>query len=131
MSIHECSDFKTHGYLACMIGAPELILQRCGSALVNGQERPVDQDYKNAFFYAVNELANLGETVLAVCDARLPPRQFPPGFQFNPHQVNFPITGKGITVELLTEYRSIRCLNYVKFIDNTDNDFPPELNGII
>ena len=39
--------------------------------------------------------------------------------------------GKGITMGLLTEYRSIRCLNYVKFIDNTDNDFPPELNGII
>ena len=93
VSIHECSDYKTHGYLACMVGAPELILQRCGSALVAGQERPVDQDYKNAYFYAVNELANLGETVVAICDARLPPRQFPPGFQFNPHQVNFPITG--------------------------------------
>jgi len=93
VSIHECADFKTNGYLACMIGAPELILQRCGSALVQGQERPVDQDYKNAFFYAMNELANLGETVVALCDARLPPRKFPPGFQFNPHQVNFPITG--------------------------------------
>jgi len=93
VSIHECADYKTNGYLACMVGAPELVLQRCSSALVAGQERPVDQDYKNAFFYAVNELANLGETVVAVCDARLPPRQFPPGFQFNPHQVNFPITG--------------------------------------
>ena len=70
-----------------MVGAPELVLQRCSSALVAGQERGVDQDYKNAYFYAVNELANLGETVVAVCDARLPPRQFPPGFQFNPHQV--------------------------------------------
>merc|ERR1719325_329245 len=93
VSIHECADYKTNGYLACMVGAPELVLQRCSSALVAGQERPADQDYKNAFFYAVNELANLGETVVAVCDARLPPRQFPPGFQFNPHQVNFPITG--------------------------------------
>ena len=93
VSIHECADYKTHGYLACMVGAPELILQRCSSALINGQDRPVDQDYKNAYFYAVNELGNLGETVIAVCDARLPPRKFPPGFQFNPNQVNFPITG--------------------------------------
>ena len=93
VSIHECADFKTNGYLACMVGAPELILQRCASALVHGQERQIDQDYKNAYFYAVNELGNLGETVVAVCDARLPPRKFPPGFQFNPHQVNFPITG--------------------------------------
>ena len=76
-----------------MIGAPELILQRCATALVNGQERPVDQDYKNAYFYAVNELGNLGETVVAICDTRLPTRKFPPGFQFNPSQVNFPITG--------------------------------------
>ena len=93
VSIHECADYKTNGYLACMVGAPELILQRCATALVNGQERQVDQDYKNAYFYAVNELGNLGETVVAVCDARLPPRKFPPGFQFNPNQVNFPITG--------------------------------------
>ena len=37
---------------------------------------------------------------------------------------------KGITEGLLTEYRSIRCLNYVKFFGNTDYDFPQELNGI-
>ena len=36
----------------------------------------------------------------------------------------------GITEGLLTEYRSIRCLNYVKFLGNTDYDFPQELNGI-
>ena len=28
---------------------------------VQGQERPIDQDYKNAFYYAVNELAGLGK----------------------------------------------------------------------
>ena len=37
---------------------------------------------------------------------------------------------KVITEGLLTEYRSIRCLNYVKFFGNTDYDFPQELNGI-
>ena len=63
------------------------MLQRCGSALINGQERQIDQDYKNAFFYAMTELAGLGETVVALCDARLPPNRFPPGFQFNTHQV--------------------------------------------
>ena len=93
VTVHEAADFRTNGYLGCMVGAPELILQRCGSALVQGQERPVDQDFKNAFFYAVNELASLGETVVAICDARFPPNRFPPGFQFNSHQVNFPITG--------------------------------------
>jgi sodium/potassium-transporting ATPase subunit alpha len=93
VTVHEAADFRSNGYLACMIGAPELLLQRCGVALVQGQERPVDQDFKNAFYYAVNALAGLGETVVAICDARLPPSRFPPGFQFNSHQVNFPITG--------------------------------------
>ena len=93
VSVHECQDFKPTGYLACMIGAPEVVLQRCQVALLNGQDRRIDQDYKNAFYYAVNELAGLGETVVALADARLPPTKFPPGFQFNAHQVNFPING--------------------------------------
>jgi sodium/potassium-transporting ATPase subunit alpha len=93
VSVHECQDFKTNGYLACLIGSPEVVLQRCQVALLNGQDRRIDQDYKNAFYYAVNELAGLGETVVALADARLPPTKFPPGFQFNPHQVNFPING--------------------------------------
>jgi len=93
VSVHECADFSTNGYLACMIGSPDVILQRCGSALVQGQERPIDQDYKNAFYYAVNELAGLGETVIALADARLPPAQFPPGYRFSSVQVNFPIKG--------------------------------------
>jgi len=93
VSVHECSDFQTNGYLACMIGAPELVLQRCGTALVAGQDRIVDKEYQNAFMFALNEMANLGETVIALADGRLPARKFPPGFKFNPHEVNFPITG--------------------------------------
>jgi len=93
VTVHEAADFQTHGYLGCMIGAPELVLQRCSMALVQGQERPVDQDFKNAFFYACNELTGLGETVVALADARFPTARFPPGFQFNSHHVNFPING--------------------------------------
>jgi len=110
VSVHECSDFQTNGYLGCMIGAPELILQRCSMALLNGKDRPIDQDYKNAFFFAVNELASLGETVVAVCDARFPPQKFPPGYKFNPHQVNFPLSG-------------YRILGLVSLID------PPKANA--
>ena len=85
--MHECQDFKANGYLACLIGTPDVVLQRCASALVNGQDRRIDQDYKNAFYYALNEMAGLGETVIALADARLPPQKFPPGFKFNGHQV--------------------------------------------
>jgi magnesium-transporting ATPase (P-type) len=76
-----------------MIGSPDILLQRCGTALINGTERRIDQDYKNAYYYAVTELANLGETVIALADARFPPQNFPPGFKFNGSQVNFPVNG--------------------------------------
>lgn len=93
VSVHECSDFQTNGYLACMIGAPELVLQRCSTALVAGQDRAMDPEYRNAFMFALNEMASLGETVIALADGRLPANKFPPGFKFNPHEVNFPISG--------------------------------------
>jgi sodium/potassium-transporting ATPase subunit alpha len=93
VSVHECADYQTNGYLGCMIGSPDILLQRCATALINGQERRIDQDYKNAYYYAVTELAGLGETVVAIADARFPPQTFPPGFKFSGSQVNFPVNG--------------------------------------
>ena len=43
------SHHQTKGYLLTMVGEPEAVLQRCGTALVEGQERPVDENYKSAF----------------------------------------------------------------------------------
>ena len=48
----------------------QAVLSRCGTALVDGQERPVDENYKSAFRYACEELGGLGERLVALCDYR-------------------------------------------------------------
>ena len=47
-----------------MKGAPERILDRCSTILLNGQEKPLDQEMKDAFNNAYLELGGLGERVL-------------------------------------------------------------------
>ena len=43
-------------YLLVMKGAPERILQRCTSIIIDGKERPMTQDWKDAFESAYMEL---------------------------------------------------------------------------
>jgi len=93
LSIHECADFQTNGYLLAMFGEPETVLNRCSTRLIQGQERDIEDDYRDAFRYACTEIGSLGERLIAVADWRLPPRRFPPGFQFSAQNVNFPLSG--------------------------------------
>eukprot|EP00095_Tigriopus_kingsejongensis_P006796 snap_masked-scaffold1064_size65302-processed-gene-0.1 protein:Tk06796 transcript:snap_masked-scaffold1064_size65302-processed-gene-0.1-mRNA-1 annotation:"sodium potassium-transporting atpase subunit alpha-like isoform x2" len=92
-SIHECHDYQQNGHLVTLIGDPEAILNRCASAFVNGQERSIDDDYITAFRYACSELGGLGERLVALADSRLPPMKYPPGFAFDPNNINFPLSG--------------------------------------
>ena len=55
--------------LSCLITF-QAVLSRCATALVDGQERPVDENYKSAFRYACEELGGLGERLVAFCDYR-------------------------------------------------------------
>lgn len=47
-----------------MKGAPERILDRCSSILVQGKEIPLDKEMQDAFQNAYMELGGLGERVL-------------------------------------------------------------------
>ncbi len=47
-----------------MKGAPERILDRCSSILIQGKEQPLDDELKDAFQNAYLELGGLGERVL-------------------------------------------------------------------
>lgn len=73
VSIHETDDPKDHRYLLVMKGAPERIIDCCSTALVNGEEQPMDEDFKEAFSTAYLELGGLGERVLGTSDLNLPP----------------------------------------------------------
>ncbi|MEQ2161417.1 Sodium/potassium-transporting ATPase subunit alpha-1 [Goodea atripinnis] len=74
-----------------MKGAPERILDRCATILIQGKEQPLDDEMKDAFQNAYLELGGLGERVLGFCHFNLPDEQFPDDFAFNTEEVNFPI----------------------------------------
>merc|ERR1711910_299263 len=93
VSIHETSDPSDKRALLVMKGAPERILQRCSTIVIDGTERPLTEDWKNAFETAYMELGGLGERVLGFCDFMLPADKFPVGFPFDPEEVNFPVDG--------------------------------------
>ena len=59
-----------------MKGAPERILDRCSTILLDGDEREMTQDWRDAFNQAYLELGGLGERVLGFCDFLLPVDKF-------------------------------------------------------
>merc|ERR1711874_187130 len=93
VSIHETSDPEEKRALLVMKGAPERILQRCSTIVIDGTERPLTEDWKNAFETAYMELGGLGERVLGFCDFMLPADKYPTGYPFDADDVNFPLEG--------------------------------------
>merc|ERR1711931_222868 len=84
VSIHETEDESDPRYLLVMKGAPERILDRCSTILLNGEEVPLDKEKTDAYNQAYDELGGLGERVLGFCHYYLPADQFPVGFKFDP-----------------------------------------------
>ena len=80
-------------FLLCMKGAPERILDCCSTILIDGEEKRLDDQWKQSFQDAYMELGGLGERVIGFCDMVLPKDRFPQGFKFDNEDVNFPLTG--------------------------------------
>ena len=85
------NDVKQH--LLVMKGAPERILDRCSTILVQGEEKPLIDEWKEAFNNAYKELGGLGERVLGFCEYRLDDKKYPVGFPFDADDINFPTSG--------------------------------------
>ena len=94
VSIHERED-KTDSsfHLLVMKGAPERIMDRCSTILINGEDKEFTEEYKESFNNAYMELGGLGERVLGFCDYDLDKEKFPEGFPFDADEINFPIDG--------------------------------------
>merc|ERR1711962_1282145 len=93
LSIHEQGPDDDR-YLLVMKGAPERIIDRCTTILSNGEEKPLDAEWREAFEMAYVELGGLGQRVLGFCHYYLPKDQFPKGFEFDIEEPpNFPVTG--------------------------------------
>ena len=93
VSIHETEDKDDKRYLLVMKGAPERILQRCSTIVIEGEEKELTDDWKENFNNSYLELGGLGERVLGFCDFLLDEEKFPEGFTFDADDVNFPIEG--------------------------------------
>ncbi|XP_065887876.1 sodium/potassium-transporting ATPase subunit alpha-1-like [Dysidea avara] len=91
VSIH--SQTGDDRYLLVMKGAPERILSRCTTALVNGKEIVIDENFTAAFNEAYLTLGGMGERVLGFCQLYLPLDQYPEGYKFDNERVNFPLEG--------------------------------------
>ena len=89
VSVHE--NEGKNGNNLVMKGAPERILDRCSTILVNGADVPLTDEWKENFNNAYMELGGLGERVLGFCDFALPAGKFPLGYPFNNDDVNFPL----------------------------------------
>ena len=93
VSIHQCDDGGTTNVLL-MKGAPERILGRCSSILVNGANQKLTAEWRQKFNEAYEGLGEQGERVIGFCDYELPPSEYPPGYEFDPDdQDNFPLSG--------------------------------------
>uniref|UniRef100_A0A9J8AKE7 Sodium/potassium-transporting ATPase subunit alpha n=1 Tax=Cyprinus carpio carpio TaxID=630221 RepID=A0A9J8AKE7_CYPCA len=90
LSIHKNPNSSESKHLLVMKGAPERILDRCSSILIQGKEQLLDDEMKDSFQNAYVELGGLGERVLGFCHFNLPDDQFPEDFQFDSEEVNFP-----------------------------------------
>merc|ERR1712002_806183 len=93
VSVHETEDPQDNRYLLVMKGAPERILDRCSTIVIDGTERPLNDGWKDAFNTAYMELGGLGERVLGFCDMILPADKYPKGYPFDADEENFPLEG--------------------------------------
>ncbi|KAA3680616.1 sodium/potassium-transporting ATPase subunit alpha [Paragonimus westermani] len=91
LSVHETNDGDDR-YLIVMKGAPERILDRCSTILLDGKESVMSDAMRDQFNNAYLELGGMGERVLGFCDFRLPKENFPKGFAFDVENPNFPLT---------------------------------------
>ena len=88
MSIHQRID---QSYILVMKGAPERIVEKCSTAISNGKEIEIDEEWRNTFNKVYETLGGFGERVLGFCELCLPTDTFKQGFEFDPDEINFPM----------------------------------------
>ncbi|RWS16048.1 sodium/potassium-transporting ATPase subunit alpha-like protein [Dinothrombium tinctorium] len=102
LTIHDSP--KEKGFILCMKGAPERIIENCSTLFTGGEELPLTADKKSAFLSAYMELGGLGERVLGLCDLFLPYNQYHCGYKFDADEQNFPT-------------RNLRFIGLISMID--------------
>jgi len=97
VSVHEMPAGGEHEdqHLLVMKGAPERILDRCTSILIDGEikDMPADSEDRAKFNAAYMELGGMGERVLGFCHTYLDAKEYPKGYAFDNENINFPLEG--------------------------------------
>ena len=88
LSLHETPEDSR--WLLVMKGAPERILARCSSIMINGEEQPMSDHWQKKFNDAYAELGGMGERVLGFCHHYLDETKYPKNYKFDTDDVNFP-----------------------------------------
>jgi len=88
LSIHETPEDPRH--LLVMKGAPERILDRCSTIMINGEEQELTEQWRTKYNDAYMELGGMGERVLGFAHFYLDQTSFPKGFAFDTDEKNFP-----------------------------------------
>lgn len=96
LSIHPMSEKQN---LLVMKGAPEKILKLCSTYYQNGETKNVSKKFEKDFQKAYETLGSYGERVLGFCDLEMSPNKYPPGYQFNMEDPNFPVKSEFLADE--------------------------------
>eukprot|EP01135_Chromosphaera_perkinsii_P004408 Nk52_evm11s280 gene=Nk52_evmTU11s280 len=91
ISIHRTDDDPR--FLLVMKGAPERILERSATLIMDHGSVPMDDEAKNKFTTAYETLGALGERVLGFASLRLPEDVYHPDYVFSADEENFPVQG--------------------------------------
>jgi len=97
VSIHMLNNDETQNRVLVMKGAPERIRDRCDYMLVNGKPEAMTDAMKDTYDKDIRGLMEEGERVLGFCYIELDPAQYPPDFEYNTEEPNFPMEkGSGL-----------------------------------
>lgn len=89
VSIHQQSGTSHH--LLVMKGAPERILGRCGSILLNGKVEPFTAEHQAAIEQLQLELSRKGLRVLGFAELELDPEVYREDYPYSSESPNFPL----------------------------------------
>jgi sodium/potassium-transporting ATPase subunit alpha len=91
VSIHQMDNSDSNPHLLVMKGAPERILARCDTVLMDGKEVPFTAELKAQAEACQLELSKKGMRVLGFCEKVLDKQKYPSNYSYNIDEPNFPL----------------------------------------
>ena len=94
MQIFVTPDDPDYSHTAYMKGAPEIVFKKCTSIMVDGQEKPMSEEYKEEFRKANKVFAKNGERVLGFTMMKFPRNKYSGKHKFeliDPKNLEFPM----------------------------------------